>query len=81
MIRCHCGAPIVNGHHCTKGHLQERAAAVVRRRLSFEQLGDWRNAMRLNFSAREPAKLADLRRIHRNIKGGAQYGRSSGYAP
>jgi hypothetical protein len=48
-------------------------------RFEYDQMCDWRAAMRLNFSAREPATFSDLRRIYKRIAAGAQYGRSSGY--
>lgn len=25
MSLCHCGAEIINGHHCENGHLQDRS--------------------------------------------------------
>lgn len=47
---------------------------------TFDQRCNWQRAMRLNFSQREPATFADLRRFYRNITNGQQYGLYSGYA-
>lgn len=28
MVRCWCGARVINGHHCENGHLQDRSSSV-----------------------------------------------------
>lgn len=58
-----------------------QSSTKARVRFGYDQRCEWQRAMRLNFSARDPATLSDLRHFYRRIASGAQYGRSSGYAP